>query len=380
MRFQGFRQISIACAVIALVVDLCSTAIAPLLPTLDHELGLGHALAGLLVAFYGIGYMIGAYPALRFTSWFGLVPTTMIGTGLAIVGSLTFAFSSNFEVLCAGRVLGGFGSVVVYTGILSIASTTAGTERRGSAIGMVYSGTYAGSAIGPLLGSAADAFGRTIIFGLLSLVQLVIVGFVTRLPKLPPDPIASLRTTFGYLRFRRALIALWITGIPPFGLGVLVVSGSYRIIETGGSALLIAIAFSGMAVLYVFSSPTLGRISDVRGRRQPIIFLMLLATLPLLLLTLADVPIPSVALIAIGGTLFTLVGGPSFALLSDSVQERGGTAAESTFLMSLYWGPSSALGAILAGIFHGVVGAELSFLFLAGTTVASAGLVARYIR
>jgi MFS family permease len=160
----------------------------------------------------------------------------------------------------------------------------------------------------------------------------------------------------------------------------LIVSGSFRISEIGGSSLVIALAFSAMAVLYVISSPPLGHLSDTYGRARPLIVLLLLATVALLVLMMVTMPLPAAALIAVGGTLLTLVGGPSFALLTDAVQAQGKSTVEATFLMNLYWGPSAALGAILGGIFHGAVGAELSFGFLAVVLVASAGLVARYAR
>jgi len=363
-----------------MTIDLSYTAVAPLLPSLTSDLDLTHAMGGLLIGLYGIGMLIGSYPALRLAAWLGLVPATIVGLGLVVIGPLTFAFSSSFDVLCLGRFCGGFGDAITMTSILAIASTAGGRERRGAAIGMVYSGAFTGGMLGPLIGSAAEAFGRTIIFGLLALVQLVIAGFVTRLPTLPPGPVAGLRTTLGYLRSGRALIALSITSIPPFGLGIFVVSGSYRISESGGSSLMIAIAFSGMAGLYVVTSPTLGRISDERGRRQPIIALLLLAVFPLVLLALTTQPLPTVALIIIGGTLFTLVGGPGFALFSDLILERGGTTVEASFLKNLNWGLSAALGSIIAGLFHGAAGAEASFLFLAALLMVSASVVARSTR
>jgi predicted MFS family arabinose efflux permease len=65
MQISNTRLIVLICALAALSEVIFFSALAPLLPSLDRQLGLGHVAAGLLVASYGIGYMLGAYPGLR---------------------------------------------------------------------------------------------------------------------------------------------------------------------------------------------------------------------------------------------------------------------------------------------------------------------------
>jgi energy-converting hydrogenase Eha subunit B len=84
-------------------------------------------------------------------------------------------------------------------------------------------------------------------------------------------------------------------------------------------------------------------------------------------------------LIAIAGSVFSVVDGPGFALVGDGVESLGGNATTTTFLVNLSWGPSAALGAVLAGVCHDAVGAALSFGVLAAVTAISAGLIYRYL-
>jgi predicted MFS family arabinose efflux permease len=380
MKSVSARHVTIVCALATLAEALFFSAIAPLLPALDHELGLGHITAGVLVATYGIGYALGTYPALRLASSVGPRATAVIGMLCIAAGTLSFALSSNIVGLFAGRMLAGFGSVAFYTGAIALAEACAAADSGGATIGTVYSGTYAGSAVGPLIGSAAEALGRSPVFSLLAGAQLATSGLMTLLPSVPAKPESHVREVFGYLRDGRVRLGLWITSLPAFGIGILLVSGSFRIDEVGGSSLLIAAAFAGMAVINTVSAPPLGRITDKRGRLGPLCVLMVLAAVTLAILIPLEARLPVTVLIAISGSLITLLGGPGFALIVDAVDLRGGNAAEATFLMNLFWGPSAALGAILAGIFHGAVGAWLSFAVLSAVAAASAGIVYRQIR
>lgn len=380
MQISNTRLIVLICALAALSEVIFFSALAPLLPSLDRQLGLGHAVAGLLVAAYGIGYMLGAYPGLLISSAKGPRATTLAGTICVATGTATFAFVDQVAILFAGRALVGFGAVLVYTGALTIASELAGEEHRGEAIGTVYSGNSAGSALGPLLGSAAEAFGRGVVFGAVAGGQLVVAALVSRLPKLPPTPRAPLAEILGHLRSPRVRIGLWITSLPGFAIGVLVVSAAYRLDEVGSSSIAIALAFSGIAVINVFTNPVIGRLSDTLGRRTPLLYALALTTIALIVMTLLAIEIPAIVLISVTGALVMTIAGPGLALVADSISDRNGDSAQATFLMNICWGPAAALGAALAGIFHSARGAELSLGMLACVAFATIALTYRYAR
>jgi len=336
-------------------------------------------MGGVLVAAFAVGFAVGTYPALQLTSKIGPRATTAIGIACVAAGTLCFAVGAPDGLLFAGRGLAGFGSVVIYSGGIALAMTDVGDEHRGATIGTIYSGSYTGAAIGPLIGTAATIFGRGPVFGLVASAPLVVAALLLRLPRVVGAPAANLAAILGYLRSGRVRLGLWITSLPAFGGGVIVVSGAYRLDEVGSSALMIGIAFGAMAVITAVLEPILGRMSDKWGRRRPLLILMLLAVIAMSMLIPIQERVALLVLIAIAGSFFSVVDGPGFALVGDGVESLGGNDTDTTFLVNLSWGPFAALGAIVAGVCHDVAGAALSFGVLTAVTAFSAGLIYRYL-
>jgi DHA1 family inner membrane transport protein len=374
---RSARAAILLCALGAMAESLFYTALAPILPAIDEQLGITHTLAGVLVAGYAIGYVLGTYPGY----WLAMrtAPRTAGAAGVALValGTLGFAAADDYPLLLAARVFVGAGSVIVYTGVLAAAADMAGAEARGSAIGRVYAGSAAGGAVGPLVGAAAQAAGRGVVFGLVAVGQVAVALLLSRLPASAPLRGASLREMLAHTRHRRVRLGLWITAVPGFAMGVLTVAGSYRIAELGGTSLAIAAAFSGIAVINVFLNPRIGRLSDRVGRERPVALTLLVAAAMLVAIALAAFEASTIVLIAMTGALMTAIGGPGLAMVGDEIARHGGDPAQATFLMNLSWGPTAVVGAIAAGVFHGHVGAELALALLCAVALATAAVVFR---
>ena len=371
MRISNLRIAILICALGAMSESLFYTALAPMLTVLDDDFGFKHEQAGLLVAGYAIGYWIGAYPAYRIAARYGPRACASVGVGLVAVATLAFAYGDGFTVLMGARTLVGVGSVVAYTGLLAAAGAMAGPDRRGAAIGTTYSGSAAGSAVGPLIGSLAVEVGRGTVFTAVAVGQGLVAALLTRLPTVPNTEHAPMRVMWSHLRSQKVRVGLWITSVPGFALGVLTLSGTYRLDEVGAGATVIAIAFSGIAVINVFVAPKIGQASDRLGRRRPLMLALAVAGIAVVLIAAAAFEVSTVALIAIAGAFMLAVAGPGLALVGDGIHEEGGDPAHATFLMNLFWGPSAALGAIAAGLVHGSIGAEISLLMLAAVAAAS---------
>lgn len=378
MRITNLRLAILICALGAMSESLFYTALAPLLAQLDQAFGFEHEQAGLLVAGFAIGYWLGAYPAYRFAARFGPRATAVAGIALVAAATMGFALGMTFAVLMTARILVGVGSVTAYTGLLAAAGAIAGSDRRGAAIGTVYSGSAAGSAVGPLIGSLAVEFGRGPVFAIVAGGQALVAGLLTRLPTTPNTEHASMRVMWSYLSSSRVRMGLWITAVPGFALGVLTLSGTYRLHELGAGATIVAIAFSGVAVINVFVAPRIGKASDRLGRRKPLMLGLAVAAIAIVLIAAAAFEVSTVALIAIAGAFMLAVAGPGLALVGDGVHEAGGDPAHATFLMNMAWGPAAALGAVSAGLAHGSTGAELSLLMLAAVAAVSLLLVRRH--
>lgn len=379
MKSVSASRVVLVCALAALAESLFNATIAPMLPSIARQFGLSHTMGGALVAAFAVGFAVGTYPALRLTSTMGPRATTVIGTACVAAGMLCFAVGAPDGLLFAGRGLAGFGSVVIYSGGIALAMNGVGDEHRGATIGTIYSGSYVGAAVGPLIGTAATVLGRSPVFGLMASAPLVVTALLFRLRPVVAAAAVNLAAIRGYLRSGRVRLGLWITSLPAFGGGVIVVSGAYRLDEAGASALMIGIAYGGMAVMTAILEPIVGRVSDTWGRRPPLMVLMLLSAIAMSMLIPIHERVALVALIAIAGSVFSVVDGPGFALVGDGVESLGGSDTTTTFLVNLSWGPSAALGAIIAGVCHDAVGAGLSFGVLAAVIAFSAGLVYRYL-
>lgn len=378
MRIANLRLAILICALGAMSESLFYTALAPLLDQLDTAEGFNHEQAGLLVAGYAIGYWAGALPAYVIVGRIGPRATATAGVAAVAVATLLFAYGDGYATLLGARTLVGAGSVIAYTGVLTAAGAMAGHERRGGAIGTVYSGSAAGSAIGPLVGALASQYGRTPVFSAVAAGQAVIAFLLSRLPSTTGDPLPSPRAVLRHLGSRQVRIGLWITSVPGFALGVLTVSGTYRLHELGAGSIVVASAFSGIAVINVFLAPRLGHASDRLGRRKPLMLALVVAAIAIALIAAVSFEVSTVVLIAIAGAFMLTVAGPGLALIGDGIMARGGDPAGATFLMNVFWGPAAAVGAIGAGLVHGAIAAEVSFLLLAAVAGASAVAVRRY--
>ena len=371
MRISNLRIAILICALGAMSESLFYTALAPMLTVLDDDFGFGREQAGLLVAGYAIGYWLGAYPAYRLAARYGPRACAAVGVGLVALATFAFAYGDTFAILMLARTLVGVGSVVAYTGLLAAAGAIAGPDRRGAAIGTTYSGSAAGSAVGPLVGSLAVSLGRGPVFTGVAVGQALVAALLTRLPTVPNTEHAPMRVMWSHLRSPKVRVGLWITSVPGFALGVLTLSGTYRLDEMRAGSTVIAIAFSGIAVINVFVAPRIGRASDRLGRRKPLMLALLVATIAIVLIAAAAFEVSTVALIAIAGAFMLAVAGPGLALVGDGIHDAGGDPAHATFLMNMFWGPAAALGAIAAGLVHGAIGAEISLLMLAAIAAVS---------
>ena len=370
---RGHRAILI-CSLGAMSESLVYTALAPLLNQLDGTEGFNHQQGGLLVAGYAIGYWLGSLPAYQLVGRVGPRATAALGIATVSVATLLFGWCNSFAMLMTARLLVGLGSVVAYTGVLIAAGAMAGQEERGGAIGTVYSGSAAGSSIGPLIGALATSLGRALVFSAVGSAQALIAILLTGLPKTSADRLPSPRAVLRHLRWSQVRIGLWITSLPGFALGVLTVSGTYRLHELGADSFLVATAFSGVAVINIGLAPRLGRASDRYGRRGALTLALAVATIAIALIAATSLQISTMILIAIAGAFMLAVAGPGLALIGDGIARHSGDPAAAPLLMNMFWGPAAALGAISAGHVHGVLGAEQSFLML--TAVAAASIVA----
>src|SRR5262249_49143602 len=160
-----------------LAVGANGTAIMAALPSMRTELVLSSA---------GVEWAVNAYLVVsaafivvggQAADRFGARVASMVGLALFAVASCIIAAAGTQAVLLAGRALQGFAAAFAVPSTLAAVDTSAGPERRASAIGAWTGFLMLGFSIGPLLGGLLTHFtGWRVIFWLNVLLMLTAIG------------------------------------------------------------------------------------------------------------------------------------------------------------------------------------------------------------
>ena len=198
------RLLLLVCTII-FVDALLFTALTPLVPGYADEFELSKVGAGLLVAAFGAGALLGGIPGGIVAARFGPKYAVVGGLVLLATASFAFALAGGAVTLGLARFVQGLSSTVTWAGALSWVSTTTPKERRGEALGFAFGVAVAGAIIGPMFGGAADAIGIRTSFAALGGVA-VVLGSARAARDARPPASRSRRTGS---RERSAIAASW---------------------------------------------------------------------------------------------------------------------------------------------------------------------------
>src|SRR5262245_53055688 len=152
--------------------------IGPIVPSIAEATDTGPAEMGALVATFGVGMVIGFYPAGLSVRRFGAVAVCAASLVLMVVGALAFVAVESLPLYFCGRFLMGLGSGGLWTAIsLGVIERWPGNEyRRLAGLMAVYSvGGIAGPAIGSI-GGIRGPFLAYLGLCVLGLVVLPVIG------------------------------------------------------------------------------------------------------------------------------------------------------------------------------------------------------------
>jgi MFS family permease len=349
------------------------TAIAPLLPTYQHDLGLSTTQAGILSAAYAVGTLVASLPAGYVASRFGPRRTVISGLLAFALSTLAFGFLESAWPLDAARFIQGIASALLWSGALTWLINSYPEDKRGQVIGSALGTAVAGSLLGPVLGSLAASIGTEIVFGAVFVVALGLAWLAWLEPDTDVGDNQPLREVLGCLVDRDLIEAAIFVSSPSLMFGAIDVLLPLRINTLGGGHVLIAGAFIGGAAIESVLSPIAGRLSDKVGRRAPYVLGMVICAVAMLVFAAAgalEVVVLSLLLTSLGaGLCYT----PAMTLISDAAEESGLHQGYAVGVTNMAWAAAQAVGGIAGAAVAGVTGDAAPSIaitvILAGTIV-----------
>lgn len=371
------RRLLALAGAIVFVDTLFFAALTPLLPHYADRFELSKAGAGLLAAAYPLGVLLGSIPMGLVAARFGVKPTAVAALCLIAGTSVVFGYADSIAVLDAARFAQGVGSAGAWTAALTWLVLAAPSGRRGQLIGSVVGVAIGGALFGPVTGAVASLAGTGPVFAGVGGLCLLVAAVALRTSAPPVGERRSMRGLGVALRNPRILGGLWLVALPGLLFGTQGVLVPLRLSAFAYGAVAIGAVYLIATGLEATASPLVGRLSDRRGRRLPI-----MAGLAASAVVTAVLPWPgngaALATLAIfAAVAFGTFWAPAMSLLTETTERMGLDVAWGFALINLAWAPGQAIGAFGGGGLARLTSDTVPYLILSGVCLLTLAAVRR---
>jgi MFS family permease len=359
----------------AIAETILFSAVAPLLPSFDTELGLSKAQTGFLVAAFPIGLAVAGVPLGLLASRVGIKEFALGGLAALAAAGVAFGFANSYEALLVTRLLQGVTGAVVWSSALAWLVSAAPRGRRGELIGLFSGAGAAGQMLGPAVGALAVLAGRAEVFAGLAAFTVMLAGVAARFAgpdRAERQSFAAVRDAHASAAVRRAL---WLVAVPSLLVGTIYVLTPLQFNRLGWGAVGIAATFLTAAAASAVTRPLIGRWADTRGPLRTL-RLLVLACIPVTLaIPWVNRPWLLAACVVCAVTTYGALFSPAMALASRTYEDAEVTQVFGFALMGLTFGAGFFIGSAAGGEIAHLAGDLTTYLLAAGTCIGTLALL-----
>ncbi len=349
----------------------------PVLPLLAQSLGAAAPEIGLIAAASTVTGIATSLAAGRLSDRFGRRPLLLLAGLVFVTAPFLYLLVTTPLELALVRVYHGL-ATAVFGPVAAAFVTDLAPVRRGERLGYFSSAQLAGRALAPAVGGALLMVGPWEWVFLAS--ALAGLGALVGMWPLPtPDAGAGEEAKGGVRVATPAIVATSVAEAGQyFAFGAIEAFLPLYALSIGTAPALIGLLFAVQVGVRTISRPALGRLSDERGRRSPILFGLIVSAVATALLPFTNQWILLLLLSAVFGLGLSVAQAATQAFVAELAPP--GSRGTALGLMSTIMDIGQAAGPIAAGLLIAIGSYRAGFLGAAGVLLATALLFGAVVR